>query len=483
MAFADRIRRIARTWRINTLNSIIYILTGGTRTRHEGHFSSLRGTWSNWSQTFECQPKHFEVPQTEEEICRLVRSAQKVRVVGGGHTFNASPLSNGTLLSLDNYNRLLSVDLDKGVVRAQAGVRLRDLTKQLQELGLALPVLGSTNTQSLGGLVGTDLHGTGRDHGFLSEQVLSLRVVDASGEARTLRRGTPEFQAVFGAIGTCGIVTEVELQCVPAFNLRKSIRVVERQWAESRIDQLLAENDHVSFYYIGGVDAQNVRMNLWNRTPQAPSPLLRLQKMTLELLDMLLSGYLLGLARVLKLAEPFAYVGLLFLKLLQNGRSTVFPSGEGFSRQLFYHHDEIEYGVPYEQHQQCLDEVLRLLVERRFVSIVEVRFTPAKSQALIGPGVGRRTCYIELAPSLSVDASAIFAEVEQIFLKYGGRVHLGKATRVNGATMEEMYGQQWHTFRAVQRAQDPHGKFVNDFIAQVFGPTLPARETPERLVS
>ena len=61
--------------------------------------------------------------------------------------------------------------------RVQAGVRLRDLNKSLWSAGLALPVLGSTDAQSLGGLIASDLHGTGRDHGFLSEQVLALTVL------------------------------------------------------------------------------------------------------------------------------------------------------------------------------------------------------------------------------------------------------------------------------------------------------------------
>jgi FAD/FMN-containing dehydrogenase len=479
-----RARRIARTWRINTLNSLVYLFSGGTKTLHEGRFSRWRGTWSNWSQTFDCQPDRFERPRTEARIRQLVRDSEKVRVAGSGHSFNASPLTGGTLLSLDAYNQLLEVDPLHKVVRVQAGARLRDFSEELQELGLALPVLGSTNAQSLGALVGTDLHGTGREHGFLSEQVLSLRVVDASGEARTFRRGTLEARAVAGAIGTCGVVTELELQCVPAFNLEKEVRIVERQWAEDHLEQLLAENDHVSFYYIGGVDVRHVRMNLWNRTPKAPSRLLRVRKMASELLDMLLSGYLLGVARVLKLAGPFARLGLGLMKLLEDGQRAVYPSASGFARKLFYHHDEIEYGVPFEVYRPCLDEVLRLLQRQRFVSIVEVRFTPATSQSLLGPGAGRRTCFIELAPSLSRDASALFEKAERIFLKYGGQAHLGKVTRATEETMARMHGERWHAFRSVQRRQDPHGKFVNDFVARVFGnhraPALePSRRPPE----
>ncbi|HWN71761.1 MAG TPA: FAD-binding protein, partial [Haliangium sp.] len=268
---ASRVKRTANTWAINTINSAVYVVSGGRRTLHEGRYRPWRNTWTNWSRTFEAQPQRFEMPTTEADICRIVREASKLRVVGSGHSFNASPLTSGTMLSLDAYDQVLSIDTERRVVRVQAGVRLRDLTERLASAGLAFPVLGSTNAQSIGGLLATDLHGTGRDHGFLSEQILSLRIVDASGVARTYRRGSDVFHAAIGAIGTCGVVIEVEIQCVPAYNLAKSLRMVRRDWVRENIDGILAGHDHVSFYYIAGVDTESVRMNLWNRTEQAPS--------------------------------------------------------------------------------------------------------------------------------------------------------------------------------------------------------------------
>jgi FAD/FMN-containing dehydrogenase len=474
---ASRVRRTAHTWAMNTLYTAVYVATGGRRTVHEGRYLPWRSTWTNWSRTFEAQPHRFETPATEADICRVVREAGKLRVVGSGHSFNTSPLTGGTMLSLDRYNQVLSIDAERRVVRVQAGIRLRDLTRRLVEVGLAFPVLGSTDAQSIAGLIATDLHGTGRDHGFLSEQILSLRIVDAFGVARTHRRGSDVFHAAIGAIGTCGVVIEVEIQCVPAYNLAKSLRMVDRHWVRENIDGILAGHDHVSFYYIAGVDTKSVRMNLWNRTEQSPGSALGLRRMMHELIDMAVSGYLLGLSKLLDVADVFASLGAMFFQATMDGRITVYPSAMGFARKLYYHHDEIEYGVPYERHRECLDEVLALLRERRFVTIVEVRFTPDTSGALIGPGAGRRTCFIELAPSLSVESAEIFAEVETIFAKYGGRPHLGKKTGATRATMAEVYRERWARFCEVRRRQDPAEKFLNDFGA-LFQPE-PASEAEE----
>jgi FAD/FMN-containing dehydrogenase len=459
----DRAGRWARTWAINTLNTAVYTLSLGTVTLHEGRYSWLTRRWSNWSRTFAGRPARYVRPTSEEEICKAVGTAERVRVVGGGHTFNASPLTEHTLVSLDRYNKVLAVDREQKVVRAQAGIRLRDLMPQLEAHGLDLPVLGSTNAQSLAGLVATDLHGTGRDHGFLSEQILALRVVNARGEAHTLRRGEPAFHAVLGGLGCCGVVTEVELQCVAAYNLAKSIQIVRRDWAEENIEQLLREHDHLSFYYLGGVDAENVRMNVWDQTAKAPQRSYPWRDMYLELVDMFFTGYVIGLARTMKAADVTARLGLAFFKLTMDGHKTVYPSSVGFRRKLYYRHDEMEYGVPFERYRECLAEIRAMLRRRKYVSIIEVRFTPDRSQGLLGPGVGRRTCFIELAPGSSRDSTEIFREGEQIFRRYGGRLHLGKATWATAEALREMFGERFVQFQQVHCEQDAAGKFDNDF--------------------
>ncbi|HLL04060.1 MAG TPA: D-arabinono-1,4-lactone oxidase [Myxococcaceae bacterium] len=468
----ERLRSKLRALWFNTLNTLVFLLSGGSTTLHEGRYSRQRGVWRNWSGVVSVQPRRYEAPETEAEVCRIVRESTRLRAVGGGHTFNDSTRTEQTLLSLDRYNRVLAVDTAERRVRVQAGIRLRELNKVLARHGLALPVLGSTDSQSLAGLIATDLHGTGREHGFLSEQVLSLRIVNARGEAETFLPGSDVFHAAIGAIGTCGVVTEVELRCVPAYHLEKSIWVIKRSEVDRDLERLLRMHSHVSFYYLGGVDVEHVRMNVWDHTgTDTPlSKLQRLRKMVGELSDMIFSGYLLGFSRCREQNRFLAALGLRFNKLTMHARRSVYPASTGFGRKLFFWHDEIEYGVPHEHFRQCLKEVQELLKRRGLFAMVEVRFTPDKSQALIGPGVGRRTCFIELAPSLAYGEATIaslFHEAEEIFLAYGGQPHLGKATRaVDG---QRMFGERFTRFQQARLRQDPDGKFTNAFTDRVLG--------------
>ena len=209
-----RATAVLRTRAFNLAHGGAYLLTGSTG--HEGRYAE--GRWSNWTEDYAVVPKRYACPRDEETLRRIVADARQVRVVGGGHSFNDSPLCADTLVSLDALDRVLGFDPLRRTIRVQAGVRLRDLNKVLARANLALPVLGSTDAQSLGGLIATDLHGTGRDHGFLSEQILGLRVVFADGDARDVGPGDPLFHAAMGGLGAVGVVTEVELQLVEGFN-------------------------------------------------------------------------------------------------------------------------------------------------------------------------------------------------------------------------------------------------------------------------
>jgi FAD/FMN-containing dehydrogenase len=472
----SRLGRIVRTWAINIANSLVFFITWGGKVLHEGRMR--RGRWVDWYRAFECRPREYVEPTTEREICEIVREATKLRVVGAGHSFNSAPLTDEVLLSLDRYNKVSVREAPdrpgRKIAEVQAGVRLRDLNRILYAHGVGLSVAGSTNPQSIGGLIATDLHGTGRDHGFLSEALISLRIVDAAGNARTFKPGDEVFHAAIGGAGTCGVVTGAEILCEPVYNLAKAVKVVKRHWAEAKLDQLVEENTHLSFYYFGGLarsqdqeedrDISRVRMNKWNRTIDPPDRLAQANKVSSELFDMIFSGHLIGLARALHVADLFARLSLFLYELGVNHRAVVHPADRGFARLLYFRHDEIEYGIPYESFKPCMDEVRKMLTRRHFPTIVEVRFTPDHSQALLGPGVGRRTAYIELAPSMSRPTDEVFQEFEQIVLRHHGQPHLGKKIYIDARGMEEIYGREkMERFRAARRAQDPTGKFLNAF--------------------
>jgi L-gulonolactone oxidase len=319
------------------------------------------------------------------------------------------------------------------------------------------------------------LHGTAPAQGYLSEQLVWVKIIDARGTIHKLERGKDddELFAVTGAIGALGVVIELELQCVPKYRLEKKITIVERRIVHDNIQSFLGYNDHLSFYYIGGTTIESCRMNTWNVTVADESFLCHARHFLQEIFDFILCGFILGIGRFTQQLDAFGPFGMLIMKFFMN-RSLTAYSAASFSRQLFYRHDEIEYGIPREKFNEVVEELLELLKSNHdFVTIIEIRFA-GTSHSLLGPGSSRDTVFFELAPSLSVDPTPMFTLVERLFKRHGGKPHLGKWTTATPAYMREVHGENFTKFNEIRRRFDPQGKFSNEFVNQVFGPPGPA---------
>jgi L-gulonolactone oxidase len=146
----------------------------------------LPGVWRNWSGEQTCSPAVLARPRSTDEVVAAVREAgergQVVRVAGAGHSFTDAVLTDGVLLSLDAMNAVLHADPGGGLVRVQAGISLRELSRRLAFYGLALENMGDVDPQSIAGATATGTHGTGATLRNLSAAIEAVQLV--AGTAR-----------------------------------------------------------------------------------------------------------------------------------------------------------------------------------------------------------------------------------------------------------------------------------------------------------
>ncbi|KAK7974145.1 hypothetical protein PG989_015993 [Apiospora arundinis] len=186
---------------------------------------------ATWAQTFKYRPELYIQPESLEEIDALINAARQCgrRVVTTGSTHSPSTLTctSSWLVNLDNYNRILSHDQESGIVTMQSGIRLYQLSAELAKLGLAMPNLGSINSQSIAGAISTGTHGSSLRHGLLSEDIQSLRITLGNGTSKfcSPKENKELFRAALISLGALGIITEITFQAVPAYDLhwRQSI--------------------------------------------------------------------------------------------------------------------------------------------------------------------------------------------------------------------------------------------------------------------
>ena len=122
-----------------------------------------------------------------------------------------SPVVAGTTLA----DRILAFDEQTGVLRAEAGLSLRDLYDTFLSRHWFTPVSPGTQFVTLGGMVAADVHGKNHHRdGSIGRHIESLLLRVASGTLmHCSREHEPElFQATIGGMGLTGHILEVTLR-------------------------------------------------------------------------------------------------------------------------------------------------------------------------------------------------------------------------------------------------------------------------------
>ena len=232
-------------------------------------------SWSNWAGNQTSNPLSIKKPKNEEEVVTIVKEAKnrglKVKVVGSGHSFTGIAVTDEVLVSLDEISDVRDVDFENFRVRVGSGVKLFDLNPILQRSGMAMPNLGDIVYQSLSGAISTSTHGTGLGFKTIADAVCGMRIVDGEGKViRCDEQQNPEiFNAARVGLGALGIITEVTIQCVEAFNLHAIEEIIPIGEVTNNFEKWARTTDHIEFFWMPNTDKALLKRN--TRTMELPS--------------------------------------------------------------------------------------------------------------------------------------------------------------------------------------------------------------------
>jgi FAD/FMN-containing dehydrogenase len=453
---------LATTW-----NVVAYAATFGRYLSLEGRVR--RGTFANWLHRFRHRPTRFVRPTSEAEIVALVRSSSELRLFGSGHSFNDGVVGDDTLVSLDRYRGVVGMDLERKQVAFRAGTRVREAVTALRREGLAFEALPSHDAQSLGGILSTDVHGTGGHRwGFVSQSVVGLTIVDGKSEVHRCRPSDDLFKAAIGGVGAVGIISEVVVQAVDCFAFEQKVQPSNLAYVQANLDRLLEENDHLSIYLFPFTD--RCQINTWNRTTAPKSSAGPFREFVTISMDALLAawaGNLLAYSRLLPVLSSLSH-------RLKRGTDLVLESDKAFNRTIYHLHQELEFAVPFADTIATCRRFMELY-EGMYRSglpytFIEVRFTPAgHDRTLLGAGRGRRSAWIDLITNDSRGFDRYFDAAEELVREIGGRPHLGKYCRTHTkADLMKVHGEHFSRFLELMAEHDPDDRFANDFTRRLF---------------
>jgi len=180
---------------------------------------------TNWAGNVTFGAERFHVPSSVAELQDLVARSRRLRALGTGHSFNTLADTPGDLVSLAGLPRQVDVDTANASVTVGAGLTYGELAVELNAAGRALHNLGSLPHISVAGACATGTHGSGERNGNLATAVSSVTMVTADGDLVTVSRDKDpgRFPGVVIGLGALGIVTQMTLDTLPAFEVRQYV--------------------------------------------------------------------------------------------------------------------------------------------------------------------------------------------------------------------------------------------------------------------
>lgn len=210
----------------------------------------------NWAGNITWTPSEIAYPSTEEEIQQWVLKAantnKKVRIIGTGHSFTPLCQTKDILLSLDNYQGIIATQKAQYQATVKGGTKLNLLGDLLFKEGMAMENLGDIDVQSIAGTISTGTHGTGKQFGTISTQVVGLRFINGKGEIVECspNQNPALFKAAQVSLGALGVITSVTLQCVPAYKLALQNRKETLQAVFTNLSERLNQNRNFEYYWL-----------------------------------------------------------------------------------------------------------------------------------------------------------------------------------------------------------------------------------------
>ncbi|WP_371418332.1 D-arabinono-1,4-lactone oxidase [Methylocapsa sp. S129] len=422
--------------------------------------------WSNWSGFVTAQPRTLAKPQNQDELSALIKTAPgPIRLAGSGHSFTPLVKSEGTILSLDNFQGLKSHDPQKLQATVGAGTQIGAMTRLLHDIGQALPNMGDIDKQAFGGALGTSTHGSGITLGAYPTQLEAMEITDGRGAVREFNRAAnPDAISAMGAsLGAFGAVTQVTIRNIASYRLHR------RRWCEpvadvlDRFQSVMTAQRSVEFFYIPfSGHAMMLTSDITDapatsRPPNSDDEAVNTLRTLRNFLKRLpwLRGRLIGWA--IARLPPEDYVEA-WLNVYATERNVKF--------------NEMEYHLPLEEGAKALREIIALL-ETRFPEVyfpIEVRVV-APDEIWLSPFYKRPSCSIAIHHGAPEDPLPFFNAAEPIFRRYGGRPHWGKMHNLTAKELSALY-PRWKEAMEVRRDMDPDNRFVSPYLARLLGVDL-----------
>ncbi|RTL38820.1 MAG: FAD-binding oxidoreductase [Candidatus Melainabacteria bacterium] len=189
-------------------------------------------------------------PDSLRQLTAIVRDAhatgQQVSIAGGRHAMGGQQfLSNGILIDMTLFNKIVAFDRNRGLLEVEAGMMWPALINYLRETQrhstcqwtIAQKQTGC-DLLTIGGALAANVHGRGLGKAPLVCDVEEFKIVMHDGKIKrcSRQRNAELFSLAIGGYGLFGIIASVTLRLVQRVTLRRSVQVCRTSQAAELLE-------------------------------------------------------------------------------------------------------------------------------------------------------------------------------------------------------------------------------------------------------
>jgi FAD/FMN-containing dehydrogenase len=407
----------------------------------------------------------------DEQLKQVVASEGSFIPRGNGRCYGDASLADITVSTL-KYDKILSFDTENGILECQSGITLDQVLEVIVPKGWFLPVTPGTKFITVGGAIASDVHG--KNHhvdGCFSHHVHEMDILLANGETIrcTPSLHTDLFEATCGGMGLTGIITRVKFglkkietsyikqKQIKAANLDEVLRLFEEYkdytYSVAWIDCLQKGKDFGRSILILGEHATV------NELPDSKkNDPLRLPRKKQITFPFNLPWWVLNTFTVK--AFNFLYYAKNTRKEINNVVSyepffypldTILHWNRGYGSKGFV---QYQFVVPMHA-KQGLVEIMQKISDAGMGSFLAVLKVFGKQDSLISFPTEGYTLALDFPVRNGL--MEFLDELDEIVLKYGGRLYMSKDARMKPAVLEAGY-PRLQQFKNIIRKYNPASK-------------------------
>jgi FAD/FMN-containing dehydrogenase len=172
----------------------------------------------------------------KEAINKAKYLQKPISIAANRHSMGGQQFATGSiLLDMTSLNKVLSLDIEKGIIEVESGITwvglndyLYNKQKNHKLFWTIIQKQTGADELSLGGALSSNIHGRGLVNRPIVEDVESFTLVNASGELLNCSRteNNELFKLVIGGYGLFGVIYSIKLRLMKRVKVKRVVSVI-----------------------------------------------------------------------------------------------------------------------------------------------------------------------------------------------------------------------------------------------------------------